>query len=103
VGQKWDNTRTARRRWAGQLQQLGRITLASAAAMFIACLAMRWLLTDTGLLAVASRALPTQAGAVDRETLNAGNATQILDMFTVALPALMILLITAGALHRSPR
>lgn len=91
--------RRAAHRWASLLQQFAHIALWCAAGMFVVVVLMRWILTDTGVLAVASRAMPATPGGIGRESLNAANASQILDMLTAALPALMILLITAGALR----
>lgn len=68
--------------------------------MWVTCLALLWALTSTNLLAVASRHMPVAQGGIDREALTAGPAAQILSTLTVALPALLVLLVAAGALHR---
>ncbi len=94
-----DRTRALLERAGRQLHQLAHLLLVCAAAMFVVCVALRWVLEDTTLLAVLSRIMPTTPTGVGRESLNAGAVTQILDMLTVALPALMVLLIAAGALH----
>lgn len=70
------------------------------AIMWITCLALLWTLTSTGLLAVASRRMPVNPGGIDREALTAGTTAQILGTLTVWLPAVLILLIASGALHR---
>lgn len=87
------------RQWVDRFHQGAHIVLWCAGCMFVLCVAARLVLTDTGVLAVASRNMPTTPGGIGRESLNAGNLAQILDMLTVALPALMLLLITAGALR----
>src|ERR1051326_8305470 len=99
MGQKWDNSRTRIARHADQLRQFGHLVLICAAVMFVLCIALSWILENTDLLAVASRQLPVAPGAVDRARFNAAAAVQSLDTLPAGLPVLIILLITAGALH----
>jgi hypothetical protein len=71
--------------------------------MWATCVALLWALEDTNLLAVASRHMPVNPDGLGHESLTAGYTVQILSTLTVALPALLILLVVAGALHRPAR
>ncbi len=110
IGHRCDQLRAAlrssladRARLADRFRWFARDSTIVLAVMWITCLVLLWALSSTDLLAVASRHMPVNPGGVDREALTAGAAARILDTLTVALPALLVLLIAAGALHRPGR
>lgn len=104
AGQRWNRLRTALPATAAvdKVRWFVRDMAIALAVMWVTCVVLLWVLDDTSVLAVASRHMPANPDGIGHQALVAGDAAQILAMFTVMLPALIILLIVAGALHRPP-
>lgn len=105
TGQRWNRLRAALPAAAAvdKARWFVRDMTIALVVMWVTCVALLWALEDTNLLAVASRHMPVNPDGVGRESLTAGYTVQILSTLTVALPALLIPLIVAGALHRPAR
>jgi hypothetical protein len=105
TGRRWNQLRAALPATAAvdKVRWFVRDMTIALVVMWATCVALLWALEDTSLLAVASRHMPVNPDGIGREALTAGGTTQILSTLTVSLPALLILLVAAGALHRPAR
>lgn len=104
AGQQWNRLRATLPTTAvvDKVRWFVRDMTIALVVMWVTCVALLWALEDTNLLAVASRHMPVNPDGIGREALTAGGTVQSLSTLTVALPALLIVLVAAGALHRPP-
>lgn len=105
AGQRWNRLRTALPATAAvdKVRWFVRDMAIALAVMWVTCVVLLWALEDTNLLAVASRHMPVNPDGIGHEALTPGGTVQSLSTLTIALPALLILLVVAGALHRPVR